>query len=198
MWDCIHQLSKERTPILLFGQEPFSSHLRLSNIKEYRYDWVWDRVVGTGFLTANKKPMNVTEQILVFYKKLPYYHPIMRDVPKKYDKPVNKGKPTSKIYFDNKGNRDLYVDDGKRYPLNLIKFNSKKKEVSHNKRLHPTQKPVELLEYLIKTYTNPKDLVLDFTMGSGSTGVACRNTDRRFIGIELDENYYKIAKKRII
>ena len=196
MWECLNGLTYENTPIALFGSEPFSSTLRMSNIKNYRYDWVWDKVVGTGFLSVNKKPMYVTEQISVFYKKSPKYFPVMRNVEQKYKKPVDKGKATSEIYNANM-DRELYVDDGKRYPLNLIRFNSKKGEVSHNKRVHPTQKPVELLEYLIKTYTKKNNLILDFTMGSGSTGVACKNLDRNFIGIELDKEYYQIANERI-
>ena len=196
MWECINGLSNKTTPTLLFGSEPFSSNLRMSNIKNYKYDWVWDKIVGTGFLSAKRRPLMVTEQILVFYKKLPKYNPVMRNVEVKYDKPVDKGRATSNVY-DTDLSRDLYVDNGKRYPLNLLRVNGKKGELSHNKRVHPTQKPVELLEYLIKTYTNEEDLVLDFTMGSGSTGVACRNLNRKFIGIELNTEYFNIAKDRI-
>lgn len=197
MWDKIHQLSKERTPTLLFGQEPFSSQLRLSNINEFKYDWIWAKTYGTNFLNANRTPLPSHEIISVFYKKLPNYNPQKKYVGKSKRKIRKGGKPRPQnVYGDLKKQSD-YIDDGYRFPLSVIEYANNKGENAQSNRVHPTQKPVGLLEYLIKTYTNEEDLVLDFTMGSGSTGVACQNTNRNFIGIELDENYYNIAKRRI-
>lgn len=195
MWECITQLTYENTPILLFGQEPFSSHLRLSNLKNYRYDWIWNKTYGTNFLNANRMPLPCHEVISVFYRKLPYYNPQKRYVGVKYNKPIV-GIREQTVYND-LDKRTPYVDDGYRFPLSVIECKNNTGETSQSKRVHPTQKPVELLEYLIKTYTKENDLVLDFTMGSGSTGIASRNLNRNFIGIELDEEYFKIAYDRI-
>ena len=195
MWDCIHKLSNDRTPILLFGSEPFSSNLRMSNIKEYKYDWIWDKERGTNFLNANRTPLPSHEIISVFYKKLPKYYPQKRYVGVKHKKPI-----TSKLSHETYGDvkeRKPYVDDGYRFPLTVIRCNKYKTEANNSSSYHPTQKPVALLEYLIKTYTDEKDTVLDFTMGSGSTGVACKNTGRHFIGIELDKNYFNVAVERV-
>jgi len=186
MWEKINKLTNERTPIILFGNEPFSSHLRISNLKYYKYDWKWNKTQITGFLNAKKQPLRKMEDIMVFYKKQPSYNPQM-----------TKGKPYS---IKRKHSTDNYSkqienetkNNGERYPTNLIDIPQ-----IRVKGGHPTQKPVELMEYLIKTYTNENDLILDFTMGSGSTGVACKNLNRRFIGIELEEKYYKMARKRI-
>ena len=186
MWECLNSLTYDNTPIALFGSEPFSSHLRLSNIKNYRYDWIWEKEQGANFMNVKCQPYKVHEIISIFSKKRHNYAPIMEK-----GKPYISGKGDSgditgnvqKIQTKNKGTR---------YPKSIVKFNTNK-----NKSKHPTQKPVELLEYLIKTYTNEEDLVLDFTMGSGSTGVACLQTNRNFIGIELEPKYYEIAKKRI-
>jgi site-specific DNA-methyltransferase (adenine-specific) len=200
MWDCIKQLRNPTTPILLFGTEPFSSNLRMSNIKEYRYDWVWDKENGTGFLNANKMPLKSYELISVFYHKLPVYNPQMRYVGVKRKIPPKRKKQnmvsdTNRTYGEHK--QIKYVDDGYRYPLDIIHCNKTHTEAHNSIGVHPTQKPVKLLEYLIKTYTNPNDTVLDFTMGSGSTGIACQNLNRDFIGIELDKDYYDIAVERI-
>ena len=195
MWDNLHKLSNENTPMLLFGAEPFSSHLRMSNINEFKYDWVWDKKNGTNFLNANRTPLPCHEIISVFYKKLPTYNPQKRYVGIKNKKPK-----TSKLTHNTYGKvnkKTPYIDDGYRFPLSVIRCNKYKTEANNATSSHPTQKPVKLLEYLIKTYTNEDDLVLDFTMGSGSTGVACLQTNRDFIGIELDEEYYEIAKQRI-
>lgn len=205
MWECINGLSYDTTPILLFGSEPFSSYLRLSNIDNYRYDWIWHKNVSGGFVNAKKMPMKYHEIISVFYKKLPLYNPQFEeysDATKKRfkkDGKVNREKQkmnsTNQIQGKVKGvDCEVNLKRG-RYPQSVQFFKSVGN--ANGKRLHPTQKPVELLEYLIKTYTNEDDLVLDFTMGSGSTGVACQNTGRNFIGIELDEDYYNIAIERI-
>ena len=153
----------------------------------FRYEWIWQKPNAVGFLNANRMPLRSHENILVFYKKLPTYNP-QKTKGKPYKAKIGNRTTTNYGTF----NGDFHTENttGDRYPVDIIKF-------SKEQGLHSTQKPVALLEYLIKTYTNEGDLVLDFTMGSGSTGVACLNTNRRFIGIELDENYFNIAKKRI-
>lgn len=192
MWECIDGIRKDTTPILLFGVEPFSSLLRTSNIDEYRYDWIWKKSRFTNFMNIRKQPGKITEFISVFYKKLGTYNPQMEKGKPYVRKSTGKPKFSDKGLVNNPPDDNGYVNKGWRFPKNIldIKF--------HNGNLlHPTQKPTELLEYLIKTHSNEGDLVLDFTMGSGSTGVACRHTNRDFIGIELDKNYYEIACDRI-
>lgn len=190
MWLRLNKLIKLNGAVVLFGNEPFSSKLRCSNIKNYKYDWKWDKVRGVGHLNAKKRPMMCVEDIMIFYKKQCVYNPQMRD----RDKPrASTNKSTQQVYGKSQKNfKSVKLD--KKYPINLITFS---KSCQEDMIYHPTQKPVDLLEYLIKTYTNEGDLVLDFTMGSGSTGVACMNTNRKFIGIELDEKYFNIAKDRI-
>ncbi|MEA1891619.1 MAG: site-specific DNA-methyltransferase [Campylobacterota bacterium] len=188
MWQKLNKLIKPNGAIVLFGSEPFSSALRMSNIKDYKYDWAWVKDNGTGFLNSKKQPLRNNEQILVFYKKQSAYNPQMRKGFKPY-----KSERKGKSFSDNYGNQVnvTTVSNGDRYPLNTLTF------TRDGSKLHPTQKPVALMEYLVKTYTNEGELVLDFTMGSGTTGVACQNTNRDFIGIEMDECYFDIAKKRI-
>ena len=189
MWEQLNRIIKDNGAIVLFGSEPFSSALRMSNIKNYKYDWVWDKKNTTGFLNAKKQPLRRTENIIVFYKEQCCYYPIMR-------KGVKRGKGRKEyhsldtIYGDVKAS---YKINDEYYPTSVLEFSN----ANRTGRLHPTQKPVPLLEYLIKTYTLENETVLDFTMGSGSTGVACVNTNRDFIGIELDDKYFSIAKDRI-
>ena len=202
MWKCINELSYDNTPSLLFGNEPFSSRLRMSNIKNYRYDWVWNKECSSNFMCAKNMPLNPLEYISVFYRKLPTYNPIRRPKTIDYDasRTSQRDRETQDVYSETLGNHKkvrYYVDDGLRYPINLLTYNNQKGECNNSNRVHPSQKPLPLIEYLIKTYTNEGDLVLDFTMGSGTTGVACKSLNRDFIGIELDENYYSIANKRI-
>ena len=187
LWEQYNRIIKDNGAIVLFGNEPFSSQLRLSNLKNYKYDWVWDKKRGSNFATVKIRPFNSFENIMVFYKKQPTYNPQMwKSTPYTCNQGyVGEAKQTG-LYRDNV----ITVNNGDRYPLTILSF-------SKETGLHPTQKPVALLEYLIKTYTNEGDVVLDNCMGSGSTGVACVNTNRNFIGIELDENYFKIAKERI-
>ena len=188
MWEQLNRIIKKNGAIVLFGSEPFSSLLRVSNLKMFKYDWIWEMDNGTGFLNAKKQPLKVVETISVFYKSQCSYNPQMRLGYKPYKtthgatKTENYGKQTGAIS----------VSNGERYPLNLIKFPRDK-----TNKIHPTQKPVALLEYLIKTYTQENEVVLDFTMGSGSTGVACINTNRKFIGIEKVDKYFEFAEKRI-
>lgn len=190
MWERLKLLRKDSTTIVLFGSEPFSSALRMSNIKEYKYDWKWDKVKPSTGLHAKIMPLKDYEDIIVFYKKKTIYNPEMKETNIRIDKPriANNGEA-----FGGKEVLRQHKNNGLSYPRAILRFSN----ANQNNRLHPTQKPVDLLEYLIKTYTNEGDTVLDFTMGSGSTGVACINTNRNFIGIELDENYFKIAEKRI-
>ena len=189
LWEQYNRIIKDNGAIVLFGSEPFSTELRHSNLKMFRYDWIWSKNRGTGLFNAKKMPMKSHEIISVFYKSLPLYNPQMRTGFKAYK--YKQGKQSGAFGISNK--EIITENNGERYPLSVLQFNS-----TNGKNVHPTQKPVDLLEYLIKTYTNKGETVLDNCMGSGSTGVACINTGRKFIGIEKDENYYEIAKKRII
>ena len=186
LWNQYKRIIKDNGAIVLFSQPPFDKILACSNLKMFRYEWIWQKENSTGFLNAKKMPLKIHENILVFYKKLPTYNPQMRLGFKPYR--CKQGRHTTN-YGDYKQGH-LTESNGERYPIDIINF---QREVS----LHPTQKPVALLEYLIKTYTNESETVLDNCMGSGSTGVACVNTNRNFIGFELDENYFNIAKTRI-
>lgn len=194
IWNCLGELCSDTTPCIFFGNEPFSSFLRLSNLNNYKYDLIWDKEVRTGHLNAKKQPLRQFENIIVFYDKQPTYNPIMW-IGKEENHPHKTTKKTTNVYGKHHEVPTKLTKE--KYPTNIIKVNARAKECNNTKRVHPTQKPVALLEYLIKTYSNPDDLVLDFTMGSGSTGVACQNLGRDFIGIELDTEYFKIAERRI-
>ena len=187
LWDQYMRIIKDHGAIALFGDEPFASELRLSNKKYYRYDWIWVKSRPTGFLNANRMPMKNTETISIFYKHLPLYHPQMTKG-KPY-KARSCSKSTNYGHHYNVGWKT--TNKGTRYPVRTIKFAN-----AHNV-VHPTQKPVDLLQYLIKTYTNEGMTVLDNCMGSGSTGVAAKQLKRNFIGMELDKEYFEIAKQRI-
>ena len=196
MWEQLNRIIKPNGAIVLFGSEPFSSALRMSNIKNYCYDWVYDKKFGANFVQAKRQPIKIHENLLVFSKngKMPIYHP--QKTPR--DKPIKKGgnKQSQAIPIAITENSIAFGESKKeyndKYPETILHYNCRE-----GRGLHPTQKPVALLEYLIKTYTLEGETVLDFTMGSGSTGVACINTGRDFIGIELDEKYFNIAKERI-
>ena len=206
LWEQYNRIIKDNGAIVLFAQGMFTAQLMMSNPKMWRYNLVWDKCRVTGFLNANRMPMRCHEDICVFYKSLPTYNPQYTDGKPnhsrgngahnngnscygKYDADYyKKGKVYEKV-----GKVDSTVPDGKKLPKSIISIRKEHERTV----LHPTQKPVALLEWLIKTYTNRGGLVLDNTMGSGSTGVACINTKRDFIGIELNEEYFKIAKKRI-
>ena len=196
MWLRLNKLIKPNGAIVLFGSEPFSSALRMSNIKNYKYDWKWDKIVGSGSLNCRYMPLKRYEDVCVFYKKTPTYNPIMTDRdPAKVRTSGNFLKPNETYGLKDK--KQYLYDEKLKYPDTKLEFHSRKNELNSKYKVHPTQKPVDLLEYLIKTYTNDGETVLDFTMGSGSTGVAAKNLNRNFIGIELDEEYFEIAKKRI-
>ena len=196
MWECINKIIKSNGAVVLFGQEPFSSLLRVSNIKNYKYDWIWKKERLTNVFQVKRRPGKIVENISVFYKKQPTYNPQKT----KHEGPLRSNKIGDKARFSitqtgGNGPKPMeYVDDGTRYPLQIIECN---RDSMYDTKFHPTQKPVSLLENLIKTYTNEGETVLDFTMGSGSTGVACVNTNRNFIGIQLNTEYYNIADKRI-
>lgn len=189
LWKQYHRVIKDNGAIVLFGQEPFSSYLRLSNIKEYKYDWIWDKVKGVGFLNAKKQPMRNHELISVFYKQQCKYNPQMTHGHKRKVS-YRTSNQQGEVYGS--CGENLY-DSTDRYPRSIQVFSTD----TQNSSLHPTQKPIKLLQFLIKTYTDEGELVLDSCMGSGSCGVACCTTNRNFIGIEKDENYFKIAQDRI-
>lgn len=194
MWEQLNRIIKPNGAIVLFGSEPFSSALRMSNIKNYKYDWIWQKSRGSNFMLAKKQPLKFHEQIHIFYNKQPKYNPIMKQAePHLIDKRTNLNPTFTKgaLIPNRKLPAKRKKDNGLRYPRSVINFKSCANQV------HPTQKPIALMQYLIKTYTNENETVLDFTMGSGSTGVAAKNTNRNFIGIELDDNYFNIATNRI-
>ena len=187
LWGQYNRIIKDNGAIVLFGSEPFGSKLRLSNLKMYKYDWYWLKDRPTGLFLVKRQPLRNIENICVFYKTQPVYNPQMFKGKKNHKRGSDKGR--SEHYATTTFNES--TDSDMKYPRQLLEF---KKE---HPPVHPTQKPVALLEYLIKTYSNEGDVVLDSCMGSGSTGVACKNTNRDFIGIELEEKYFKIAKDRM-
>ena len=197
MWEQLNRIIKPNGAIVLFGSEPFSSALRMSNIKNYKYDWIWDKVTGGNFIQLKNVPSKCYENISVFYKKKPTYNPVMEVKEKRNVRPKTKQKSTTKILSVSSGFLQRTSSDKLKFPRAIQVFNRMKNECNNLKRVHPTQKPVALMEYLIKTYTNENETVLDFTMGSGSTGVAAKNLNRNFIGIEQDQKYFNIAKNRI-
>jgi len=194
MWEQLNRIIKPNGAIVLFGSEPFSSALRMSKIKNYKYDWVWEKTQATGHLNANKQPLRSNELISVFYKKQCVYNPQKTQGHEPMNSGVRRLAVQNKTQVYGKATKELpFGGNTDRYPRTNIVFKSDK-QTNYN---HPTQKPVELMEYLIKTYTNEGETVLDFTMGSGSTGVAAKQCNRNFIGIEMDENYFNIATDRI-
>lgn len=185
MWNELKRITKDSAGLCLFGQQPFSSAVVMSAPDLFKYNWVWEKPQGTGHLNAKKYPLKSHEDILVFAKKPHVYYP-----------QFEQGKPykcQSGRASENYGSQVsvLTENEGIRYPKTVLRY------APERDKLHPTQKPVALLEYLIKTYTLEGETVLDFTMGSGSTGVACKNLNRNFIGIERDDKYFEIAKERI-
>lgn len=185
-WAQILRVTKLNAAMVFFSQMPFGSDLIQSQRKLFRYEWIWRKNIGLGFLNANRMPLRCHENLLVFYRKLPTYNPQFTE-----------GKPYPAFFTENDNGANYaksfgchYGSDGRRYPLDVQSF-------SQVKETHPTQKPVDLLEYLIRTYTDAGETVLDATMGSGSTGVAAVNTGRNFIGFETEERFFKIAQERI-
>ena len=190
MWERLNKLIKPNGAIVLFGSEPFSSALRMSNIKNYKYDWIYVKSQAQNFLNAKKQPLRNHENISVFYKEQCTYNPI-KTAGKPYS--CKSGKGGNSISADNnitKGGH-VTINTGERFPLSVME------KIATENGLHPTQKPVALMEYLIKTYTNEWETILDFTAGSGSTLVAAKNTNRNFIGIEKEQEYIDIINTRL-
>ena len=185
MWLELNRIIKPNGAIVLHSSQPFTSALIMSNAKKYRHQWVWNKNNSAGFATAKIRPFAICEDIIVFGLNKVNYYPQMTT--------GNMRKKGGYSSSDNYGLKPTVSYNDQYYPKNLINISN----ASQKGKQHPTQKPIELMEYLIKTYTNEGETVLDFTMGSGSTGVAAKNLNRDFIGIELDENYFKIAEKRI-
>ena len=198
LWKEYKRIIKDNGPIILFGQDKFTAKTMLSNEKMHRYNLIWNKVLTSGFLNAGRMPLREHEDIMIFYKKLPTYNPQFTE-----GKPLHgMGEKFKKVKNNNNNYNDFNScnnpsanreGDTKKYPKSILTF----PRPASSKMLHPTEKPVELLEYLIKTYSNENDVILDNCMGSGSTGVAALNTNRRFIGIELDEKYFNVAKNRL-
>ena len=192
MWEQLTRVVKPNAAIVLMASQPFTSKLVYSNLRQFKYCWVWDKVNRrAGFLNAKKQPLRVTEDICVFYQKQAIYNPQMIEG-KPYCK--SRASATTDLYGNRPNVDKVRINGGDRYPQNLLCIKGQDKI---DGRLHPTQKPIALMEYLIRTYTNPGALVLDFTMGSGTTLIAARNTGRSAIGIELEQKYCDIARKRL-
>jgi len=188
LWQQYKRIIKDNGAIVLFSSQPFTTRLINSNIEDFKYEWIWDKIKPNGHLVAKYRPMQRTESVIVFSKNRHNYYPIMiqRERPKK-----SKEYKRTEIMGGTKVGSSKVINY--KYPQNVLVFSN----ASQKDKLHPTQKPVNLLEYLIKTYTNENDLVLDNCIGSGSTAVACINTNRQFIGIEKEDEYYEIAKNRV-
>ena len=200
MWEQLKRVTKKNGAIVMTASQPFTSALVMSNPKMFKYCWIWEKNKATGHLNAKKRPLAAHEEVVVFYDNPPTYNPIKTNGHKRKvasqssrDKSIKRGKSKDKVYQDGIVGKCGDYDSTERYPRSVQLFKS---DVQKSK-LHPTQKPVALMEYLIKTYTNEGETVLDFTMGSGTTGVACVNLNRDFIGIELDKEYCDIANDRI-
>ena len=193
MWEQLKRVVKPNGAIVMTAANPFTSVLVCSNLKDFKYDWCWRKPKGTGHLNAKKMPMRDKEDVVVFYSKPCTYNPQFTSGTPYKDK-AGKDHSATTSMTDSYGAYNNFRNDneGKRYPKQVLEFG-----VVERGTVHPTQKPVALMEYLIKTYTNEGETVLDFTMGSGTTGVACCNLSRSFVGIELDETYFNIASKRI-
>ena len=190
LWEQYRRIIKPGRAIVLFGSEPFSSRLRLSNIDWYKYDWVRNKKKAANFLNAKKQPMKIHELISVFSEGPTFYVP---QKSKNHEKKVSFRRKEAQTEVFGRTDSDNYYASSERYPVSIIEFSKDTQKSS----LHPTQKPVDLIEYLIRTYTNKGDTVLDNCMGSGTTGIACMNTGREFIGIEILDKHFETAEKRI-
>ena len=188
MWEQLKRIIKPNGAIVMTASQPFTTTLIASNLKEFRYCWVWEKQQPTGFLDARRKPMKAHEDVCVFYAATATYNP--QGLIAVQVKNSRKNKAGNGVY--GAVGADDYVQKEGNFPRSVLKID----RVTHG-QVHPTQKPVALMEYLIKTYTNENETVLDFTFGSGTTGVACMNTNRKFIGIEKDAGYFEIAKQRL-
>ena len=201
MWIELKRIIKPNGAIVLFGSQPFTSVLVASNLKMFKYEWIWEKTMASNFATANKIPMKYHENILVFYNKQPIYNPI-REQRSEIGK--DRLKNSGKILNSTKGrtdhiviNKPIYSEYDKETILPKSVQKIKSEPNCNGTKVHPTQKPIALFEYLLKTYSNENMTIFDPCMGSGTTGVACKNLNRKFIGIEKDETYFKIAQDRI-
>ena len=194
MWEQLKRIIKPNGAIVMTASQPFTTILISSNIKMFKYCWVWDKGVGVNFFHVKKQPLKVTEDVCVFYNKQATYNPVMAKREKPIKKSNNNVGESSGYFVD--GQSDKYIGRvyEEAYPSVILKFSTRS---AGSRGIHPTQKPVALMEYLVKTYTQEGETVLDFTFGSGTTGVACVNTNRKFIGIEMDDHYFDIGSKRI-
>lgn len=194
MWAQFNRVTKQNAAIVLFSQLPFAVDLINANRKMFRYEWIWEKSLACGFLNANKMPLRAHENILVFYRRLPTYNPQFRT-----------GKAYSRAHADEAGGRVYQyrrgietVNDGNHYyPRDVVKFTSVQSLHKTEPRYHPTQKPLALMKFLVETYTNEFELILDATMGSGTTGVAAVSCGRKFIGFETEQNFFEVSQKRI-
>lgn len=197
MWAHLNRVIKKNGVMILFGSEPFASHLRISNLKQYRHEWIWQKDKGANFLQSNFQPLKVHENIMIFANGKTTYNPqkTQNNQKLKSQKVINNNEKRFKSGLDVKQfkNSNSYEID-KLMPRSVLYF---ARDNNSKLCLHPTQKPIALMEYLVKTYTNKNDVILDHTMGSGSTGVACQNLNRKFIGIEKNKEYFNIAKDRL-
>ena len=192
LWNNYKRIIKDNGAIVLFSTQPFTTALISSNMKDFRYSLIWNKIRAAGFLNANRMPLKQHEDINVFYKAQPTYNP-QKYIDKPYDKTKYNGNKLDKNVLGAYTSQSS-KNQGERFPKSILTFSQNWRRQN---QIHPTQKPVELMEYLIKTYSNENDLVLDNCMGSGTTAIACENTNRKFIGIELDTEYYEKAVERI-
>lgn len=192
MWKQLKRLIKPNGAIVMTASQPFTTTLIASNMKMFRYEWIWEKSRGVNYLQANKQPLKQHENILVFYKKQPIYNPIKTQNKPYTKKQVSNNHKNSTYRKDTRSKGFVTDNKGTRMPISVIKFHN-----PNNNNQHPTQKPVALMQYLIRTYTNEGELVLDFACGSGSTGVAAKSLNRRFIMMELEQKYVDIANKRL-
>jgi DNA modification methylase len=191
LWKQYNRIIKDNGAIVLTSDEPFTTILIHSNLKMFRYKWIWDKVKPNGFLNAKKMPLKRYEEICVFYKALPTYNPKMEKGKMRNKKAYNKNAGSGEMVYGKFENLDNWSDE--KYPTNIIEISN----ASQKDKFHPTQKPVQLFEYLIKTYTNEGDIVLDNCIGSGTTAIASINTNRKYIGFELEKEYYEASLERI-
>lgn len=191
LWEQYERVIKDNGAIVLTASQPFTSALVMSNPKLFRYEWIWEKTKTANFMHLKRQPGKRHESVLVFYKKQPVYNPQMRSGEPYVDKRESR-KQSKGTYGNININNTTVTNTGTRYPKSVISFSNGK-----SGKMHPTQKPVALFEYLIKTYTNDGETVLDNCMGSGTTAIACLNTNRNYIGFELDETYFNIANERI-
>lgn len=198
LWEQYKRIVKPNAAIVLTASQPFTSQLVMSNPKWFRYEWIWEKCQGTGFANAKIQPLRNHENILIFYEKSPSYSP-QKTASNKIDKSQKRTRPSSSDVYRVFTKMPVYVDDGTRYPTTIMKFYDKERCDSStiDKGRHPTQKPVALFEYLIKTYTSEGDLILDNCAGSGTTAIAAINTNRNYILIEKELEYIEVIKERI-